>query len=901
MAVFHLSAQIIGRGTGRSAVAAAAYRSGGCLVDAGSGMAFDYTRKAGVIHAAVLLPAGAPDRLADRELLWNEVEAFERRKDAQLAREIELALPRELSDAVNIALVRAYVQDEFVARGMIADLSVHKPVGKDGEPRPHAHVLLSMRRVDESGFGPKERSWNGADLLHDWREGLAVRINQALAVHGFSARVDHRSYAERGIGLEPQSKIGAPGRRDRAGGLVQQRTAAHRALAARNGERLAADPGMALELLTEHSASFTRRDLARLVATHSDGAEQFTRVMARVLASPLLVRLGTDGRGEERFTSASMRAAEQRLREHAAGLGARRRHGVDEALGTRAVALAGLSPEQGRAVAHVTGAGGLALVVGYAGTGKSRMLGAAREAWEAAGYRVRGAALSGIAAEGLEAGSGIRSRTLASLEHAWGRERERLQRGDVLVIDEAGMVGTRQMERVLARAVAAGAKLVLVGDPEQLQSIAAGGWFRDLVARHGAATLSQVRRQRDAWQRAATVDLATGRTEAALLRYEAAGMIRAVASREEARAALVEAWSVDRRAAPARSRIMLAATRAGVRVLNDLARARLQEEGLLGRAAVIETARGSRSFAAGDRVLFLKNERSLGVKNGTLGTVERVEGQELQVRLDGPGSRRVSFHGRDYAEIEHGYATTIHKAQGTTVDYSYLLLTGHLDRHGSYVALSRHRQGLAAFYARDEFADLAALTRRLGRDGSKVMALPAELEAAGRGRIGRRLAELRAALGRVRAMVRGAGRWEAGEGRMATAQPDAGGTQRQRPAAASRLERQVALGREIAAQLRQQRAAEREMPARQDSATAGAASPGVAGSRLEQQAARGLKIAAELRQRRTAPRAAATPAPAQQAETARQTTRLGQQVAIARRVAARLRQRSRERAHGLEL
>ena len=111
MAVFHLSAQIIGRGTGRSAVAAAAYRSGGRLVDAGSGMAFDYTRKTGVIHSAVLLPAGAPDRLADRELLWNEVEGSERRKDAQLAREIELALPRELPDADNIELVRAYVQE----------------------------------------------------------------------------------------------------------------------------------------------------------------------------------------------------------------------------------------------------------------------------------------------------------------------------------------------------------------------------------------------------------------------------------------------------------------------------------------------------------------------------------------------------------------------------------------------------------------------------------------------------------------------------------------------------------------------------------------------------------------------------------------------------------------------
>ena len=506
------------------------------------------------------------------------------------------------------------------------------------------------------------------------------------------------------------------------------------------------------------------------------------------------------------------------------------------------MAAAGLSPEQGRAVAHVTGAGGLALVVGYAGTGKSRMLGAAREAWEAAGYRVRGAALSGIAAEGLEAGSGIRSRTLASLEHAWGRERERLQRGDVLVIDEAGMVGTRQMERVLAHAVEAGAKVVLVGDPEQLQSIAAGGWFRDLVARQGSATLSQVRRQRDAWQREATVELATGRTEAALVRYEAAGMIRAAASKEEACAALIEAWSVDRHAAPARSRIMLAATRADVRALNELARERLQEEGLLGRAEVIETARGSRSFAAGDRVLFLKNERSLGVKNGTLGTVERVEGQQLQVRLDGPGQRRVSFHSRDYAELEHGYATTIHKAQGTTVDYSYLLLTGHLDRHGSYVALSRHRQGVAAFYARDEFADLGRpdAPSGAGREQGDGAA-----GGAGRGSCawqdGRSPGGTSGCAGEGWGDGPGAGgsageRAGAGSGgsrptSCAASKRDAAAAQEgDRPARCRQHEPAGAAGgscgREIAEQLRQQRAAQREVPARQDSAGAGAAEPG---------------------------------------------------------------------------
>ena len=175
----------------------------------------------------------------------------------------------------------------------------------------------------------------------------------------------------------------------------------------------------------------------------------------------------------------------------------------------------------------------LGVVVGYAGTGKSAMLGVAREAWEAAGYEVRGAALSGIAAENLESGSGIASRTIASLEHAWGQGRDMLGARDILVIDEAGMVGTRQLERVLSHAADAGAKVVLVGDPQQLQSIEAGAAFRSIFERHGGAEIGEVRRQREDWQRDATRDLATGRTGEAIHAYDAHGMLHEAASREE--------------------------------------------------------------------------------------------------------------------------------------------------------------------------------------------------------------------------------------------------------------------------------------------------------------------------------------------------------------------------------
>ncbi len=242
----------------------------------------------------------------------------------------------------------------------------------------------------------------------------------------------------------------------------------------RNAARIIADPKVALAVLTEHRSTFTRRDLARFVNRHTKDAAQFAQVLARIEGAPDLVRLGRDARGEERFNSHGMIATERRLKEHATILAMAKRDRLGASVLRGATTAPELGKEQKEALAHLLGDEGLALLVGFAGSGKSRLLGAARKAWEKAGYRVRGAALAGIAAEGLEAGSGITSRILASWEHAWKQERELLTKGEVLVVDEAGMVGSRQLERVLATARAAQAKVVLVGDPEQLQAIEAG-------------------------------------------------------------------------------------------------------------------------------------------------------------------------------------------------------------------------------------------------------------------------------------------------------------------------------------------------------------------------------------------------------------------------------------------
>ena len=193
MAMYRLSASVLSRSQGRSSVAAAAYRAGEKLANVRDGMEHDYSKRTGVASSEILLPPGAPARFGDREVLWNAVEAIEKRKDAQVAREVQLALPHELDTAARAALVRGFVQAQFVDHGMIADVAIHTPGEKGDTRNHHAHVLLTTRAVSPDGFEGKNRGWNSKELLTSWRAEWADEVNAALERYEIAERVDHRS------------------------------------------------------------------------------------------------------------------------------------------------------------------------------------------------------------------------------------------------------------------------------------------------------------------------------------------------------------------------------------------------------------------------------------------------------------------------------------------------------------------------------------------------------------------------------------------------------------------------------------------------------------------------------------------------------------------------------------
>ena len=391
----------------------------------------------------------------------------------------------------------------------------------------------------------------------------------------------------------------------------------------------------------------------------------------------------------------------------------------------------GLSSEQQSLVWELCRSGrGVDVVVGAAGTGKTAALGAAREAWEACGHRVVGCALAARAALGLTAGAGIPAVTIHRLLNtAAGND---LDERCVLVVDECGMVGTRQLAAVLELADHSGAKVVLVGDHRQLPEIAAGGAFAAL-AREGALTLRRNRRQVERWEREALAALRDGDPQAAIDRYVAAGRVHVGDDAGSVQAAMVEHWWDGR--TRGEEVLMVAGRNAQIEALNRQARQRLCDEGQLGDEVVV----GGRAFAVGDTVVAGYNDYRLGLLNGTLGRVSAVDRDRGRLTVATSDGRSIDVPRRylQLGRLKHGYATTVHKAQGATVDATLVLADHASYREAIYTGLSRGRvanhiyvvsDDVEAFEApapRPEAPDgLAVLRQAVKRSAAQELATP---------------------------------------------------------------------------------------------------------------------------------------------------------------------------------
>ncbi|MDP9632477.1 UNVERIFIED_ORG: Ti-type conjugative transfer relaxase TraA [Ensifer adhaerens] len=768
MAVPHFSVSVVARGSGRSAVLSAAYRHCAKMDYEREARTIDYTRKQGLLHEEFVFPADAPDwiksMVADRsvsgasEAFWNRVEAFEKRADAQLAKDVTIALPIELTAEQNIALVREFVERHITSKGMVADWVYH-----DAPGNPHVHLMTTLRPLTMDSFGGKKVAvlgpdgnpmrndsgkivyelWAGsADDFNTFRDGWFACQNRHLALAGIDIRIDGRSFEKQGIELAPTIHLGvgtkAIERKSKSTKqtLSLERLELQEERRAENACRIQRSPELVLDLITREKSVFDSQDVARILHRYIDDAGLFQDLMARILQSPQTLRLereriefSTGLRATAKYTTRELIRLEAEMANRAIWLSHRSSHGVGQAvLKTTFSRHARLSEEQRTAITHVTGATRIAAIVGRAGAGKTTIMKAARETWEAAGYRVVGGALAGKAAEGLEKDAGIWSRTLASWELRWNEGRNQLDDKTVFVLDEAGMVSSRQMAMFVEAATKAGAKLVLIGDPEQLQPIEAGAAFRAIADRIGYAELETIYRQREHWMREASLDLARSNVGKAVDAYRAHGYFKGSELKTQAVENLIADWNRDYD--PQKTSLILAHLRRDVRMLNEMARAKLVERGIVDEGFVFGTEDGKRKFATGDQIVFLKNEGSLGVKNGMLAkVVEAAPGRIVAEIGEGEHRRQVTVEQRFYRNVDLGYATTIHKSQGATVDRVKVLASLSLDRHLTYVAMTRHREDLGVYYGRRSFSKSGGLIPILSRRNAKETTLDYEKSA----------------------------------------------------------------------------------------------------------------------------------------------------------------------------
>ncbi len=515
------------------------------------------------------------------------------------------------------------------------------------------------------------------------------------------------------------------------------------------------DAQAVLSHVTRDKATFQAWEVNRALALGNLSGEEMAEFRAQVLGAKNVIGL-SDTRGDEvsRYTTVEVLAPELALMGDALQLEKQTHHGARAERIGQATADFTLKPEQAEALRHLTEAKGLGILWGEAGTGKSHTLKATRAVYEAEGKTVVGLAWTNDVVQQMRGDGFQHTNTLTRELGALEKGRTHWTRDTVLIVDEAAMVSTEQLGKLAAAAKQAGAKLILAGDDAQLSSIERGGVFETLRQTHGAAILADVQRVQNPEEQKAWGKMHGGDFRPALDLFDKAGHIHWTTRQSDTLKEMSGRYTADLEATPDKRRFMFAYTNKDVAALNAHARALHQARGDLGADHALATAYGNAAFAEGDRIQFTGNgrtqaERNAGLVNGRVGTITGLEiegGQaRVTVALDTAKNakpQQVSFivgenaKAGEFEKFKHGYAGTIYRGQGRTLDEVYVGHSSHWRSSAAYVALTRHREAVHIFCARETVKDLDAMAKGMARGDNKRAASAYVLDGASAARAG---------------------------------------------------------------------------------------------------------------------------------------------------------------------
>ncbi|OIN85056.1 viral (Super1) RNA helicase family protein [Francisella sp. TX07-6608] len=746
MAIEYIRINVMSRTTGANAVEAAAYRSNSKMHDQQLDQSFDYTKKTDCVYANVILPESAFNDhyknsnhpYHDREKLWNAVEFKEnnhnRSATARVAFEIQLALPKELDLSMQQKLANEFIYDNYVSKfNIAADVCIHDK----GDSNPHAHVMITTRSIKGIELSNKKIR----NILPTILKSKGLAFSKTDDISRKYANYQNKFFKENGIDLVvDQTKMygNVHMRRSRInGGFLKEDIDKNKEIDQRNLDEVSKDHNIIIDTLAHRQSTFTKADIESLVlkCTAAD-KDKYQEVLNGVLSSNKLIDLGLGTYGRQTYTTKENYNKDIQLIELVNDLSTRKNvftyMNDFEEISTKYT----LEKEQKEAINYIANSGDLSCIVGYAGSGKSYTLKALNELYNKQDKKMYGASISGKVSQSLESEANIQSRTISSLLLAYKNNSNNLpEKGSILVIDEAGMVGSDDMFDIVKLSKERKLKLVLVGDPNQLEAIGRGSPFKQILDDTGFTTLKQIRRQRDAQDQQATVDLAEGRVGKAVDHYQSKGNVH-FASSEKVFDVVVDKYADYVKQGKKNDTLVLSYTRDDVRKLNIQIRDYLVKNNQisLGTSVDIAIPRGllrkdeihSNRITVGEKIVFLRNgkvEDDIKVKNGLFATITNIEKNIITVRtLEKENSRTLKFDTNKYNNFDYGYATTIHKSQGATEDYTIKLVNSKgYNKNLAYVGMTRHRHSLDIYVNQDKYRNLDDLKRVLSSKSNKEL------------------------------------------------------------------------------------------------------------------------------------------------------------------------------------
>jgi len=779
MAIGYARVEFVKRSRGKTSCAKSAYNSrskvrfeGNCALEPAT---FDFSSKGSSAYSEILCPDWVNDNFKIPEVLWNAVEAKERKYNSQVAIDLVLALPddRVLTLEDRIHLAKTFIESNFTHHGLGAQLDIHQPdrkivfsqsnselgvtagcegividesddlwkvrlqdgteTGREIDFNPknhsgfvekehnwHAHVLITTRRFKENGLELEDKK--ARDLLPqvrrghviagpDWGKLWTVHQNEFFQSKGLSLRVDSN-------GIVPQEHLGPVRLRGKAYSLLHENSRIQEA-----NYELSKSPENILEKITDTKSVFSREDVERFLQKYVS-PQDIEQVREEFWKQSQIHQLldSLTGRHKDLFSTEKVIEEENHILRIADRIN-ERPHKAYKLKKVNEVVTKGLTSEQSRAFDRAVTSKRLTCIQGFAGTGKSVLLKAIYDAYGDKNFKVRGLGPDSTTSEVLSTKGIMNSENVYKFLFAARHGNRNIDKGkEVWIIDEAGKLGNGPLLELLKLAEKKQAKLILSGDYAQLPSVERGGQFRAFCSRYGSDSLEHIQRQEKEEHRELAKRLAKGEVGYALQYLQHSGGITWAYDRSGAIEKLIETWTKTTEISSLESVTMIAHSNAEVKALNEMAREVRKGRGEIGNTEYyVETASGGIFVSQGDRIEFRKNDNILGVTNGLTGTLLDANEDRFTVSVEQSQkrSRIVSFDPKEYHAFQLGYASTYYRSQGKTVEKAFVLHSPQICKESFYVGLTRHVKDVQYFVPIQQAKYLSDLKNQVSREGWK--------------------------------------------------------------------------------------------------------------------------------------------------------------------------------------